>query len=662
MDPSSLTEEEIWYELALRHVNNLGVLPRRARSVRLRALMQEDEIKGTIYNSSAHVMDAADNISQCQIRVRELMPEMQSALKRGDLPSVRIILSRLTHYRERLAIVEPPENLKETHATLSLLVQFSLEDIDDVLGNSQKNGEQAVNSDGARKDNTGAIPKDTRRMSTSAEANLRGFDVNGDPINQSVTANLVPQVAQQQSRDMSSLADASATVTPRSNSTRYENETGIKSFQTQRSYRGRGANILGPNPSQNNGYNGHGESSMRDPTFSSMPPPPYVHPRVQEGDARERNHLIRDELIRRLNYQQHENTQGPLLEERRTLKAIHNWPFRYKGEKDGSSLNTFLQRVETFAASEEIGNDILLRNVKHLLMDDALNWYSNLYPTGQLATWEDFKRLIRHEFLPTNYAYILRAEAYHRLQGENESFNKFYQDISILSQYVDPPMSNLEKLFIIKKNMNTTYAPIAASQHSIYSLVQACKELDELKKLQQQQRHFSFPQEALIEPSLGTPGYTKQRQPLQRFGRVHALEAEHMQNQIEYISQSSQGAYGEQPIPEEDKLNQRMDTILQQVNALRLRFDRREASEKPSLNLQSQQTTSENQHNTRKPSIVAPPTRLICWNCDAEGHRFMDCDKPQAILFCYRCGQKGYSLRNCPTCLQRPENLLAGNK
>lgn len=65
MDPASLTEEEICYELTLRHVNNLGALPRRARAVRLRALMQEDESKGTFYDNSSHVMEVRNNISQC---------------------------------------------------------------------------------------------------------------------------------------------------------------------------------------------------------------------------------------------------------------------------------------------------------------------------------------------------------------------------------------------------------------------------------------------------------------------------------------------------------------------------------------------------------------------------------------------------------------------
>lgn len=53
---------------------------------------------------------------------------------------------------------------------------------------------------------------------------------------------------------------------------------------------------------------------------------------------------------------------------------------------------------------------------------------------------------------------------------------------------------------------------------------------------------------------------------------------------------------------------------------------------------------------------------MVCWNCDEEGHRFMDCSKPQAVLFCYRCGRKGYSLRSCFTCRTETGNPTAGNR
>ncbi|XP_062700567.1 uncharacterized protein LOC109405945 [Aedes albopictus] len=674
MDPASLLEEEISYELALRHVNNLGALPRRARAVRLRALMQEDEIKGILYDNSSHVMDVGDNISQCQSRVRELIPEVEAALKRGDLPAVRLLRSRLVHYRDRLSIVDPPVAFLDTHAAVALLVQFSLEDVDDALGRTKKSA-RPVNSDSANRSSTGAVPKGTTQSSTVTEGDFLGFDENGNPVNHSGTSNQasIIHAEQQQRHTASPVTDPIAARPQRDSSTLHDNERGAASLEAMRTTRGRGWSAVGQRVVPNNRFEAQKNSSWREPTMgSTIPPPPYEPIRTEAGeaDARGDYNQLRADLLRQLNYRPQEHVPRPLLEERRTLKAIHNWPFRYKGEKDGSSLNTFLQRVEIFAASEGVTEDVLLRNVKHLLLDDALNWYSSVYVSGELVTWDDFKRLIRQEFLPASYAYILRAEAYHRLQGEEEPFSKFYQDISTLFQYVDPPVTDQEKLFIIKKNMNSTYAPIAASHHSIRLLVKAYKELDELRKLQHHQRRISLPYGALIEPALATPNSSlrpsKPQPPLQRFGKVHALETESFHSYGESSSPTAYGAEAEQVAQDEDKMDQRMEALLQQVNALKLRFDRREAVGKQSPNQQFPQMPTSNPNNQRQVpeanNARDPPAAMICWNCDEGGHRFMDCAKPQAVLFCYRCGQKGFSLRSCPTCLQRSGNAQAGSQ
>lgn len=294
-------------------------------------------------------------------------------------------------------------------------------------------------------------------------------------------------------------------------------------------------------------------------------------------------------------------------------------------------------------------------NIKHLLQDDALTWYGNAYITGLLTSWEAFKAHIRREFLPSNYAYVLRVEAYHRLQGEEESFAKFYQDISTLFHYVEPPMTEQEKVFIIKKNMNATYASIAASHHSTttYHLVKACREFDELRKLQNIQRRMPLPHSTLLEPSLGTPvqsqraGKTPQQQ-IQRFGKLHLVEASN--TNADEAENKRQTTSEQTATSSQDNMIQTIENLTQQVNMLKLRWERKEHE-------RNQQTSP--RPNQPEGRTQRTPT-LICWNCDEEGHHFMDCPKPQAILFCYRCGQKGFSLRSCYTCRNRTGNESAG--
>lgn len=156
------------------------------------------------------------------------------------------------------------------------------------------------------------------------------------------------------------------------------------------------------------------------------------------------------------------------------------------------------------------------------------------------------------------------------------------------------------------------------------------------------------------------------QQPLQRFGKVNAVEAERTQEFLEpsALLASQQTSQAEQAEHEEEKLDRKIEAILQQVNALKLRFDRQEAPARQMSNQQSNDTAQRNQNSAQhSQSAEAASSRvvvLVCWNCDEEGHRFMDCTKPQAILFCYRCGQKGFSLRSCRSCQQRAGNGSAG--
>lgn len=682
MDPTCLSEEEVSYELALRHVNNLGSISRRIRAVKLRALMQEDDIKGNVYADSSHVMMPEDNIAQCLTRVREITASLDLAFKQGNMETIREARSRLLHYRDRLAIIDAPQALNDTYTTLSLLVQFSLEDIDDALGRSRKQkvvqnsdrGDQVRNPSTGGNSITVSSDIEVRSEPTSVNTASKGAIPKETRLITRETTNLERSNNVQIAEDPRSSALTESIV----NSTRLQSPpiTSRNAAGEMESNQFRG---IAWKPNQQ-----HEPMRLpymrRERTRESPPPPPYESPRdngLNRGTQEEYIQRLEDLLNQLLRREQVNQARPPLVspvqleasqmearpvfEERRIQKAIHNWPFRYKGERDGASLNTFLQRVEIFALSEEIPEGVLLKNVKHLLQDDALSWYGNAYLRGELVSWEALKRMMRQEFLPSSYAYILRMEAYHRLQGEDESFSKFFQDISTLFQYVDPPMSEQEKLFIVKKNMNATYAPIASAQQacSMSRLVNACKEFDELRRLQEGQRRRTIYPSSLLEPSLATPApqqrATRNSNPIiQRFPKVHAIEQCETNT---YLPDTAEVKDPEIRAKEEERIDSRLDQLLQQVDALKLKFDRRDTLGNQLTSISSNRRDT--QHGDNSSSRTAP---LSCWNCDEEGHRFLDCPKPQAVIFCYRCGQKGFSLRNCSICRVRSGNASAGNQ
>lgn len=145
--------------------------------------------------------------------------------------------------------------------------------------------------------------------------------------------------------------------------------------------------------------------------------------------------------------------------------------------------------------------------------------------------------------------------------------------------------------------------------------------------------------------------------PVQRFGRVNVLEEEGIQ-QLEQEAPVGAGNQKQQP-PEEENVDGRILLLTEQVKALRARFDRRDSRPNHATAVQLP-PVHQQEHN---PVATNQRTQiLVCWNCDEEGHRFMDCRKQQAVMFCYRYGRKGFSLRSCPTCRQEPGNNSAGNE
>lgn len=68
--------------------------------------------------------------------------------------------SRLTHYRERLEIINAPAEMRDVQASLELEFQYALEDIEDALGvNEKRRNELPLNDVNRSTTSTGAIPK-----------------------------------------------------------------------------------------------------------------------------------------------------------------------------------------------------------------------------------------------------------------------------------------------------------------------------------------------------------------------------------------------------------------------------------------------------------------------------------------------------------------------
>lgn len=634
INPLHLSEEELNFELNLRNITGLGLTTRRVKCTKLKDAMTVDYKEGRFYPTSTHVMDDCTNIENCEYQIKLILPAIQAALEKNDRGFLENVKSRLRHYLTRLSRVNPPpENQTEVWTSVRTSILSTLEVVtkatsanaisevesEIVTECTQSNERIPLTTDGA----TGGVHAGaTDQISINASIGIEKQDA---PITQNRAADglqLTQERRQmQQSTGLPTMAQA--------------NRSGL-------------AGDPFPNPLDNRG------NTMNNNT----PQPPYSTP--NNIHLAEYNRL-RDEMLTYFLRRERVNTEGT-----RIPKAIHNWPFRFRGEKDITSLNTFLNRVECFAQSEGVTEEVLLKSIKHLLQDDALDWYGRAFYETSILTWSEFKNQIRREFLPSSYAQMIKIEATFRYQGANEPFAKFYREISQLFNFIDPPMSHEERFFIVKKNMNAEYASIiaAARPRGLQELVEVCSGFDETRILLNRQRRFSIPHNALLEPNYATPPQTVQRNtqsstPL-RFGRVNAIEG----FQEEFMQEIEPGRGATQQPEKEVDYSQQLESLLQQVNALRVRLDRKDQPRRSSVALRPQgnMSTADPQNTVQQrliqQSASSPRAEdnsnelsyLLCWNCDGNGHRYRDCAKPQVIFFCYGCGRKGYTMRNCPVC------------
>ncbi|XP_058465380.1 uncharacterized protein LOC131438957 [Malaya genurostris] len=702
MDHSHLTSEEVDYELALRHVLNLSRTTHRGKVIRLKALIEQESLSDMKPTSSEHVMSALDNINVCQTQLDQLHLQTEAAILAVNTADMYELRSRIIHYQNRLRLINPPVELNDTYTLLVFNVEDLYKKVCDALSVNSDQNDSAKHS----------LPKSTgtRRKSTSPEDGAAG------------------------GFDTSDISPFPPTDTPESHQ-RLANNGG----------RGRGRKLVTPNSPE-----GHHSILFGNNRSTLQQEHQAQQDRSRANQDSTDYHRLRDGLLNHL--LQIVRVPPARADERRMLKAVHNWPFKFRGEKDTTSLNVFLDRVETFARSEGMNDETLLSSIKHLLHEDALEWYARATLQNRLLSWRAFKQEIRKEFLPSGYSQILRLEASFRFQGVNESFAKYYRDISALFRFVEPPIPENEKLFTVKKNMNADYAAIvtAARPQTLDELVDICTSYDETRMLLNRQRRVPIPHTALLEPNFATPMPTTKptfaQQQSHRLNRVHAVEKEEfMDEELSPLQQVSESQKNTVHWKEEVWQNQ-MDELLEQVNALKMSFDKknqrsdtatqsnhnsrvvnsfsrsetdkyqqfhhqpREPATFSQLQWTQRETIQEQlpvsqqrgrqswhadrinptargkeniverRHDTQQPyEHHLPPSSeaycgiqrtvqdhqrhvMTCWNCDEEGHRFMDCPKPQAILFCYRCGRKGYSLRSCFTCRTDAGNQLAENE
>lgn len=175
-----------------------------------------------------------------------------------------------------------------------------------------------------------------------------------------------------------------------------------------------------------------------------------------------------------------QNISGLGYVNRRKMIPVHQWKIHFDGDND---LNDFLSKVEMFAKFEQTPANDLLSTIGYLFSKRALAWYRIHYQ--QFTSWPQLKTALTAEFLPAHSNYKILHQIDHRTQGKAESFGEYLSAMQILFSYMPSPPTEEYQLYLIRKNMDPTYAVALSTQKitSIQQLTEICRRMDDAKDM-----------------------------------------------------------------------------------------------------------------------------------------------------------------------------------
>ncbi|XP_054274527.1 uncharacterized protein LOC128994182 [Macrosteles quadrilineatus] len=290
---------------------------------------------------------------------------------------------------------------------------------------------------------------------------------------------------------------------------------------------------------------------------------------------------------------------------------VRKWNLRFDGRRDAVS---FLERLEELREAYSLSPEDVLKALPSLLHGQALLWYRN--NKMMWRSFHDFRRAFEVQFFPAGYHRHLDDEIRKRTQGETEAFKDFVIALTTLIRR-SGTFSNQETIDLVYLNMRPEYK-FMIRRHDFVTLPDLIERADEYEELLRERKLFRPPPpvaQALVPETAYTP-----RRRMDRFVDVAVMEYSEPDCKLQPTSPKT-GRTGDYPARSGG--NQARHTTPTVPNHMR----------------QGLPSTSP----SRSSSNRNPP---VCWNCDARGHVFRDCNQPK-VLRCYYCKQVGVATTSC---------------
>lgn len=162
----------------------------------------------------------------------------------------------------------------------------------------------------------------------------------------------------------------------------------------------------------------------------------------------------------------------------RNSVPVNHWRVSFSGDGQGLHLYEFLNQVRMLQRSEMIRDHELLPMMVHLLTGRAKNWYGNW--AGTFQTWEELADAMQTEFLPANYRFMLLDKIAMRKQKSSETVGEFLALMLSLFRWLEVPISESHKVYIVRNNLLPKYALGVApfNVQSVAELAQLCRRIE----------------------------------------------------------------------------------------------------------------------------------------------------------------------------------------
>lgn len=182
---------------------------------------------------------------------------------------------------------------------------------------------------------------------------------------------------------------------------------------------------------------------------------------------------------------------------------------RFRGGLNDISIDKFLYRFENSALSYGTPVHRFIDEIKGFLEEYALEYYWTYREENPCATWYELREALRTQFQDYRDDFDIRSLLENRKQRPRESFEEFFNDIRRLSVRLRTPMSEIETIMMLVRNMNSELQYKLAGQipRRTNELVRRCISIeDALNKFGPRQDNYrKYVHEVNLDPSYNQP-------------------------------------------------------------------------------------------------------------------------------------------------------------